>query len=370
MLRAAFSGNPVLRALFGHTPQLQRMLVYWAASVLVYVVCGLLVHVQILAGVTSSAAALPLVIYSASGVMACYLLVRFSDLLRITPRMLSVVQGLFWVSCDLWLYAVSGPLRSASLLMLVVVISFCTFAMRPRQTQILSAIALAGLAVVMAWLVQTDPAHYPATIELLTFAFMAVGLLTVTALTGEMNKLRARLKKQKQDLLKAVDTIRTLATVDELTSLANRRYMNEVLDREQRRAGATGATCIALLDIDFFKRVNDRHGHAAGDAVLRAFAGAARAELRAADVLARWGGEEFLLMLPATALPEAQQVLGRMAQQVATMQVPDFAALGPISFSAGVAARRDEEDFAETVKRADKALYQAKEAGRNRIVAG
>lgn len=360
---------PVIRSLFGADPKLQRMMQYWAATAFLYIVCAALVLLQIGQGVTTPNRGMPLIEYTLCGGLFFYAAVRFSAQLRLAPRMLAVLQGLFGVSCNLWLFAISGPLRTGSLLLLLIVVSFCTFAMRPRQTFILSMIALAGIASLMWWSTQTNPALYPADMEATTFCYLAVSLLTVTVLTGEMTKLRARLKHQKAELLQAVETIRTLATVDELTSLANRRYMNEVLAQEQRRSGHVGATCIALLDIDFFKRVNDRHGHAAGDDVLRAFAGAARAELRVADVLARWGGEEFLLMLPATMLPEAQQVLARMAQRVAVMQVPDVTVAAPISFSAGVVARRDGEDFAETVKRADAALYAAKEAGRNRIVA-
>jgi diguanylate cyclase (GGDEF)-like protein len=359
------------RRLFGADPKQKRLIQYWAAAAVMYLVCALLLLLQVVAGNTDPARGLLLATFSVGGALAFYVPVRWSAAWRLAPRTLAVMQGLFGVACNLWLYAISGPLRMASLLLLVVVIAFCTFAMRPRQTIILSSIALAGMAALMWWRVQDAPALYPPSLEALTFGYLAASLLTVTVLTGEMHKLRARLKRQKEDLLSAVDTIRTLATIDELTSLANRRYMNDVLEQEQRRvvaSGETSATCIALLDIDFFKRVNDRHGHAGGDAVLRAFAGAARAELRAADVLARWGGEEFLLMLPSTRLPEAQQVLARMAQQVAAMTVPGVFGLGPVSFSAGVVARHDGEAFAETVSRADKALYQAKEAGRNRVV--
>jgi diguanylate cyclase (GGDEF)-like protein len=358
----------MMRILFGDEPKLQRMLQYWAAASFVYLVCIVLLAMQVQAGVTPFAQALPLAAYTLGGALFFFGMVRFSTQLKLAPRSLAVLQGLFGVTCNLWLHAISGPMRLASLLLLVIVITFCTFAMRPRQTFILSTIALVGMAVLMWWRVQIDPVLYPARLEALSFGYLAASLLTVTVLTGEMHRLRTRLTRQKEELLKAVETIRTLATVDELTSLANRRYMNEVLAQEQRRTGETGATCIALLDIDFFKRVNDHHGHAAGDAVLRAFAGAARAELRAADVLARWGGEEFLLMLPSTGLPEAQQVLARMAQQVAAMTIPEFASLKAVSFSAGVAARRDGEHFTDTISRADKALYQAKAEGRNRIV--
>jgi diguanylate cyclase (GGDEF)-like protein len=358
----------LMHTLFGAAPKLQRMMLYWVATACVYLFCIVLLVLQVAAGVTDAGAALPLALYTIAGAGFFFVLVRCSTRLKLAPRALAVLQGLFGVSSNLWLHAISGPLHLASLLLLVIVIAFCTFAMRPRQTVILSTIALGGIAILMWWRVQTDPLQYPLHTEALAFGYLAVSLLTVTVLTGEMHKLRTRLTRKKEALIKAVDTIRTLATIDELTSLANRRYMNEVLADEHRRTGDIGATCIALLDIDFFKRVNDRHGHAGGDAVLRAFAGTVRAELRAADMLARWGGEEFLLMLPGTALPEAQQVLARMATRVAGMTVPDVAGLGTVSFSAGVVTRRDGEHFTDTISRADKALYQAKADGRNRIV--
>lgn len=366
MMRA----GALLRTLFGADAKLQRMMQYWAASMLLYAVCGLLLVLQVAAGMSAPSSAITLILYSGAGSICFYALIRFSSRLKLAPRTLAELQGLFAVSCNVWLYALSGPLRLAAMLLLVVVIAFCSFAMRPRQTVLLSTIALIGMAVMMFWHVQADPLHAGGQAEALAFCYLAASLLTVTVLTGEMHKLRAHLKRQKEELVEAVATIRTLATVDELTSLANRRYMNDVLDREQRKGADGGVTCIALLDIDFFKRINDRHGHGGGDAVLRAFAGAARAELRAADVLARWGGEEFLLMLPSTGLPEAQQVLARMAHQVAGMPVPGIAGLDPVTFSAGVVAHRDGEAFTDTITRADKALYQAKAEGRNRIVAG
>jgi diguanylate cyclase (GGDEF)-like protein len=268
----------------------------------------------------------------------------------------------------MWIYTVSLPLRGATLIMVLVVITFCTFALRPRQTLLLSALAIAGVGATMWSLAVRDPAHYPPAVEGLNFAFMSAALISITLLTGEMNKLRARLKRQKEELLAAVATIRTLATVDELTALANRRHMNEVLAAEERRQ-PHGATSIALLDIDFFKTVNDRFGHAHGDAVLRAFASAAQEALRGSDMLARWGGEEFLLMLPGTDLAEAQRVLARMAERVALMEVPEVDLERPISFSAGLTVRAGGEPFADTISRADKALYRAKAEGRDRVVA-
>jgi diguanylate cyclase (GGDEF)-like protein len=225
------------------------------------------------------------------------------------------------------------------------------------------------LGTAMLWLVARDPLHFQPQVEAVHFALAASSLLAVALLTGEMSKLRVRLKRQKEELLAAVATIRTLATIDELTALANRRHMNEVLGAEERReAAAAQPVCIALLDIDFFKRINDCHGHAGGDAVLRSFAGAARAELRAGDVLARWGGEEFLLMLPATGLAEATAVLRRMAARVGAMQIGEVDSGLTITFSAGLAERNGAEPFADTISRADRAMYIAKSSGRNKVV--
>jgi diguanylate cyclase (GGDEF)-like protein len=144
--------------------------------------------------------------------------------------------------------------------------------------------------------------------------------------------------------------------------------MNEMLAQEERRHGSANATRIALLDIDFFKQINDRHGHAAGDQVLRSFAAAARACLRADDVLARWGGEEFLLMLREAGEPEAQAVLARIRERVGALRLDGVPELPRISFSAGLTARRGSEPLADTVNRADKALYEAKSTGRDRVV--
>jgi diguanylate cyclase (GGDEF)-like protein len=359
------------RILFGVEPKLHRMLQYWAATAALYLFCITLVLFQIALGVTAPGPGIALCSYGAAGALFFYGLVRGSVRLDINPGTLAVLQGLFAISCAMGIYAISGPLRDASLAMPVVVIAFCTFSLRPRQTLLLAAITAAGLGATMWWLQARNPLRYPPPEEAMTFAYLTAALVPIALLTGAMSKLRARLKRQKEELLTAVATIRTLATVDELTSLANRRYMNEVLADEERRQGPRGQpTCIAVLDIDFFKSVNDRHGHAAGDAVLRSFAGAARAELRTSDVLARWGGEEFLLMLPDTDLDEAGQVLQRMAQRVGAMQVPGVELARQVSFSGGLAARRDGESFAEAIGRADKALYLAKSAGRDRVIAG
>ncbi len=336
--------------LYGSDRKLRRMLQYWAATCLLYVICIGLLLLQVEKGLADPVGARWLVWFGGCGAFAFYVLIRASERIKLQPDQLAVSQAAFSLVCGMVAYAISGPLRAAMLSMTVVVIVFCMFALRPRQTLLLTVAALAGMGGTMYWMQASDPLRYPPMTEAITFGYLAGALLSTALLSGEMSKLRARLKRQRLELSDALDTIRVLATVDELTSLVNRRHMHEVLEAEERRQpgerGSEKPSCIALLDIDFFKQVNDQCGHAAGDAVLRSFSLTARASLRAGDVLARWGGEEFLLLLPDTAPDDARQVLERMADRVHSMPVPGLQERR-ISFSAGLATRRAGEPFAD-----------------------
>lgn len=355
----------IVALLTGSDPKLHRLLRYWAATCLFYVISIVLLQMEIRAGIAQREAGDLLSIVGATGVVSFYLLVRLSRQLRIEPWHLAFAQAVFAVLCNVAGYAITGAIRGASLAVLLVVIVFCTFSLRPRQTYILCGLAIVTLAATSAWLVQLDPVAYPVAVEIFNVSLASISMIAVATLTAEMSRLRNRLRRQKEELLLAVAKIQTLATVDELTSLANRRHMNAVLQEQSARGELV---CIALLDIDFFKSVNDRYGHATGDRVLRLFADTARAELRGNDVLARWGGEEFLLMLPDTTLPDASRVLERMARRFSACSVEGIDPGIHITFSAGVTQRAGAESLDATISRADKAMYEAKSGGRNRIV--
>jgi diguanylate cyclase (GGDEF)-like protein len=344
---------------------LHRLLRYWAATCLFYLISIALLQMEIRAGIAQREAGNLLSMIGVSGVVGFYVLVRLSRQLRIEPWHLAFAQAVFAVLCNVAGYAITGPIRGASLAVLLVVIVFCTFSLRPRQTYMLCALAILTLGATSAWLVGLDPAAYPVPVEIFNVALGSISMIAVATLTAEMSRLRNRLRRQKEELLQAVAKIQTLATEDELTSLANRRHMNAVLAQQSARAGQV---CIALLDIDYFKSVNDRYGHAVGDTVLRLFADTARKELRGNDVLARWGGEEFLLMLPDTSLEDAVRVLQRMAARFSACSVDGIDPSIHITFSAGAAQRIAGEALDATISRADKAMYKAKSGGRNQIV--
>lgn len=362
-------GRDTTRALLGAEPTLRRMLNYWVATALLYLAGILLLACQVAWGYTPREPAMLLAGVAAAGTLGFYGLIRFSAPLGLAPEMLAMLQSVFALGCSMASYALAGPLRAAPMGMTVVIVAFCAIALRPRQTMFVCGSALAGMGITMWWLQATDPLRHPPVAEAIHFGYLCAALLSTALLSSEMTKLRRRMKRKKEELEQALETIRTLATVDELTALANRRHMNELLSAEERRQPAGGGSCVALLDIDFFKQVNDRHGHALGDAVLREFAAAARGALRANDTLARWGGEEFLLLLPDAAPHDARQVLERMAEHVHALRVEGLDPGRRISFSAGLAERRFGEPFTEAICRADKALYQAKASGRDRIEA-
>jgi diguanylate cyclase (GGDEF)-like protein len=155
-----------------------------------------------------------------------------------------------------------------------------------------------------------------------------------------------------------------LASHDSLTGVLNRVGLDETLLGDRPVAPPFA---LAMVDIDRFKRVNDTHGHAVGDEVLRHVAAILADGLRATDGVVRWGGEEFLVVLPGVAPPEARAIVERSWARLRMDPVRTSAGEIPVTFSVGLASLRDGEAFPALVERADRALYRAKNGGRDRI---
>lgn len=159
--------------------------------------------------------------------------------------------------------------------------------------------------------------------------------------------------------------IQRLAMVDKLTGLYNRHSFYMLANREVARSNRNGdALTVAMLDIDFFKRVNDNYGHATGDDVLQVTAGLTKESIRATDILARFGGEEFVLLMPAIDIDKAALVAERIRSAV---ELHEFSEVGNITVSIGLSERIGEENINVTIARADAALYEAKASGRNKV---
>jgi len=184
------------------------------------------------------------------------------------------------------------------------------------------------------------------------YALIAIGILSALgAALGIFAAIRSRRNRHYAQL----------AMCDDLTGVGNRRR----LDRDLAVEAASGDTPVAVImvDVDHFKRINDEHGHEAGDNALREVANAMRREVRAGDVVYRYGGEEFCVLLAKTNTTEAGQVAERIRFAVSQMS---FAVDEPLTVSIGVALGKGQH-VAQTMVRADEALYKSKEGGRNRV---
>ncbi|CAD5374731.1 GGDEF domain-containing protein [Rubrivivax sp. A210] len=181
---------------------------------------------------------------------------------------------------------------------------------------------------------------------------------------GRAGELEDRVRQLEAELLRLSDEVST----DALTQVANRRGLTQQFEAESARAlRSDGAELsVALIDIDNFKRLNDSLGHTAGDQALKTLAAAVRERLRPVDHLARFGGEEFVVLLPATAVAEAQQTLTRLQRSLSEALFMYDGREVFVTFSAGVTAWQVGEALETTLERADEALYEAKRTGKNR----
>ena len=186
---------------------------------------------------------------------------------------------------------------------------------------------------------------------------------------AQMKQLNTELRKNNAALQKALEKISTMATRDELTNSHNRRYLMEFLAREKSRADRTSSVfSLAVIDLDYFKRVNDTYGHIVGDDVLKQVVKLIQRHVRATDCFARFGGEEFALVYSATELEEAQQSAERLRQEISATPLTCDSFSIYTSVSIGIAEFRPGEDVAELLRRADQALYVAKSGGRDRVM--
>jgi len=252
---------------------------------------------------------------------------------------------------------------------LFTVFSFASLRSTPGQTALLWTAMALGLACL--YLLTDKPIAMPHSGHIERFATMTAFILTIgrSMFLGSFSSaLKHSLYQRGLKLKEAYNRIEELAELDELTGAFNRRCIMRMLDEEIARASRSGSPCsIALIDLDHFKRVNDTYGHPTGDEVLRTFAITMFANIRSVDRFGRYGGEEFLLLLPDMPNDGAARALDRLRAIVADLDWSAFSPGMKVTLSAGVAALEPNETTDSFLARADSALYAAKAKGRNRI---
>lgn len=298
-------------------------------------------------------------------------LIRTGANLRFVDPSLTLPQMLACCAIQLGFAAALPDLTVLFLVNLFVAFAFGVMQLGRGEFLFACGLVAAALYVLLARGVPPGPIPAGNGSEALVFwFFVTVALARFTVISIFASGLRAALHRRNRELRDSLARIEDLATRDHLTHLFNRRHMEALMNQELARMERGGpAFCLAMVDIDHFKAINDGHGHDVGDRVLVEFGRLLPASLREVDQVARWGGEEFVLLLVATSVEHGATVVERLCSDVRTH---DWAAAAiPVSptCSIGIAEREPGESLDSVLRRADAALYSAKQAGRDRVMA-
>lgn len=290
---------------------------------------------------------------------------RFKDPSLTAPQ---IIVAILWVG--VLSYCAESELRGSTISVFLIIFIFGVFRLSLREFFALVAVAVAvyGASILLLY------HHQPGAVDLYLEAIRSVILLASLgwfALLGNyMYQLRQKMGRTNAELKEALDTIKQLAIHDELTNVYNRRHMFTILNREKAFADRTNRSfTICLIDLDDFKKVNDNHGHLAGDGVLKTFTTAIKNQIRREDYIARYGGEEFLVVFKGPqSVEDSMDSAERLRSLTEELTFTDILASIRITISIGMTLYQQPEPIDSFLTRADEALYMAKNNGKNRVV--
>lgn len=304
------------------------------------------------------------------GMAVAYVAIRSGWSRRFEDPSLTVPQMVYAITCGAAAYALLGPGRGGVFPIVMVILMFGMFIATPRQMRLVSLYAVLLFGLTMLLLATLRPAQYPLAVEIGHFLMVATMMPAVSLLAERLATMRQRARRQRADLAQALSRIRELATRDELTGLINRRHLRELMEQEHQRCIRSGHSfCLAVLDIDGFKALNDKHGRVIGDTVLRSVAHEGLRLVRVSDVFARWGGDRFVLLMSDTRSNLARSGVERVRGGIGAMRVAIAGGEVRVTLSAGMAEHHAGETVDQTLERADRAAAEAKAQGRDRSVA-
>lgn len=294
--------------------------------------------------------------------------------LRFADPSLTEVQVVLGIAWQTWLIAHLDQARGAFLVFYILPLLFGLFHLSRRAYLRCAALIFFCFAGVNLWdgyrFVLDDPqlAALQVCVLLVILVWMCLYAAYVQASRSRMRQRRFALQAHQDTLRGMMRQLEDLVATDELTGLFNRRHFLRIASRELQAMDQEQMHGLALIDLDHFKRINDLHGHAAGDQVLQAFAAVATACLRDGDVLARYGGEEFVVLLPDCDAERLTSCCERLRLAFMEVQLVGLNVCD-LSLSAGMTLLQAGDDLDNALQRADQALYRAKRDGRNRCSA-
>lgn len=359
--------RPLIEFVFGTDSALRAGLVRTLMAFAVYVLCLLAQWAAVETQHGSRLVAVCMTAVCLGGSLGFFAVIRCGLTVRFDDALLTLPQMVFAIVCVAFACHFNPNLSAMVPIVDALVLVFGAFTLPARRCERLGqfAVLVFGVSTALRLTGAAEMVH-PLT-EAISFVLIAVVLSTIAKLAGQLSQLRSTEKAQRRTLRDVMERLKQLATEDVLTGLPNRRHIQEWMPHElARMRRGREPLCIALIDLDHFKRINDTFGHAAGDEALRLVARESRLGIRDGDVLARWGGEEFMLVMPATSMSEALVTIDRIRARI---ELPSVWADFPnsrVTFSAGLTMANPSQTLEEILQWADFALYEAKALGRNR----
>ena len=288
---------------------------------------------------------------------------------RVDTSTLGLAQGA-WANLAIIAMAllVTDVVRVMLLVSTLLGLQFLALHLRRQQVVWVASAGWITYSLVLAWRLNSGVVQDP-RVEFLIWIGYTLALGAAVLISGKVAGLRTALTSRTRELEETLERLHEIAMRDDLTGLYNRRQLMEYLGRQKALADrATLGFTLGYVDLDHFKRVNDKFGHTRGDEVLKEFAEIAMKVVREEDFVARIGGEEFVMVLINASPKDAEMVANRLRRQTQAMTIDASDLSFSVTASVGIAMYVAGEEIEHLLDRADAAMYQAKSQGRNRVI--
>lgn len=334
----------------------------------VYITCIVLVYISYLSSFMEWTAVAGMLVISPVINIFLYIFFRTGLNLKMADPSLTAVQICAAILLVMYVMYFANASIGVLLLAYVIILMFGIYKLNTRSFLYISVFTLLTYGGNIALRLIYRPQGINFHMEYLQWIVLALFLVVFSVIGGSISSLRRRLSISKAEQAKYIEIIEEMAIRDALTRLHNRRHVLELLDHEKNRSSRGGGIfCVAMLDIDHFKNVNDTYGHQAGDAVLQSVAATIKNALRNTALCGRYGGEEFLIVMTQTDIKGAFIAAERLRIQIENILFPNIGSGFKVTVSIGLSEYKMREDIDNTIARADEALYRAKKGGRNRV---
>lgn len=346
-------------------PAVERLMWLWAAHLFISSVMWMAVGT----GRIPAEPAWIIMIYIYAGLGLFYALLRSGWAARRPETMLAFPQVLHNIGAMLLAYALIEKSRLLAMQWMCLLLIFDMHRLSQRQVYAATSAATVGLVGIAAYDLLRFPDRYHVAGELINIGMAAITMPLLVLMSTFARRVRQQQQAQKAEMARALAQMEALSIRDALTGAYTRRHIQSLMEEECLRSQRTQRPfSVVMLDIDHFKKINDAFGHAAGDAVLADFTECVRRAVAHHHQLGRWGGEEFVLLMPETDLAQALQAMQRAQDAVGRHDWARHAPGLAVTFSAGVQEHATGARLEDSLNAADQALYAAKAQGRDRVL--